>query len=307
MLRELETLKGKVLWGIIFGLVVINCLTIAYFLKSDQPVVKATKESAEEEVVAQIGDEVITRQEWLAELEKRYGKSTLENMINVKVVDVLADQYQIEISEDAIERELQMFKATYNAFGEEVLQDKKDWREQIRYSILLEELLTKDVVVPEEEIKQFYQNHKDSFKIAPSYHLSHIVINNEEEAKQIVQELKEGSSFQALAAEQSLDEMTASNGGDLGFVPEHSDHIPKEYIEHAKQLKPNQWSDPIQIDQQFAIIYLHEKLDGVQYSFDEVKDQIRRQLALEQMEGNISAKKLWEEIGISWFYGETKE
>jgi len=302
--------NGKALWGIIFGLVVINCLTIAYFTNSDKkevfgsPIEQATEET--DEVVAQIGDVGITRQEWLAELEKNYGKTTLENMINIKVVEELAKKNKIEVSEDVINQELQMFKATYNAFGDHVIQDEETLKNQIKYSILLEELLTKDVVVPEGEMKQFYENNKHFYQISPAYHISQIVVETEEEAKQIMEELKDGSSFQALAAERSIDQITASHGGNLGFIPEDSEFFPEEYIKQASQLKENQFSTPIKTNEGFVIIYLHEKLEGAQYSYDQVKNQIRRQLALEQMKGNVSAKKLWEDIGVTWFYGESE-
>lgn len=299
-------MKGKALWGIIFGLVVINCLTIAYFISSEKGEVLVSSEQTTDEIVAQIGDKEITRQEWLAELEKYYGKSTLENMINVQVVEELAKQNGIDVKEDVINRELQMFKATYNAFGEDVIHDEEALKDQIRYSILLEELLTKDVEVPEEEIKKFYENNQQQYQIEPAYHLSHIVVKTEEEAKQIMEELKGGSSFQALAAEQSIDQFTASNGGDLGYIPENNDYIPKEYLEQASQLSSDQYSSPFKIEEGYAIIYLHEKVEGAQFAYEEVKNQIRRQLALEQMEGNISAKKLWEDIGVTWFYGESE-
>lgn len=67
-------------------------------------------------------------------------------------------------------------------------------------------------------------------------------------------------------------------------------------------MKVNEWSEPIPLERGYAIIFLHEKIKGEQLEFDEVKDQIRRQIALEQMEGNVSAMQLWDDIGVTWFY-----
>lgn len=287
----------------------MNCLTLAYFLSGEKTLSTAStneisSETSEAETVAKIGEEVITRQEWLAELEKHFGKTTLENMINMKVVEELAEQYGIKVPEEAIERELMMFKATYNAFGEEGIEQEGNLREQIRYSILLEELLTKDVDVPEEEMKQFYEENKQYYNIQKSYYLSHIVVKTEEEAKQVLKELKEGSSFEALAAERSADDLTATKGGDLGYVEEKSSFVPPQYLEEASKLQAGEWSGVMEVDEQFVILYVKDILEGATFSFEEVKGQIRRQMALEQMQGNISAQKLWEEIGVSWFYGE---
>lgn len=298
-------MNGKTLWGIIFGLVVLNCLTLAYFLSGKQSSqITSVSNHTEGEVVAEIGETTISRQDWLAELEKRFGKTTLENMINIKVVEELASKYGIEVPEETIERELKMFKATYNAFGEEGFEQDDQLKDQIRYSILLEELLTKDVEVPEEEMKQFYEENKGFYEIRKSYLLSHIVVNSEDDAKQIIEELKGGSSFEALAAEKSIDNLTASNGGELGYVEVESSFVPPQYLEEAEKLSVGEWSNVIQVDDEFVVVYVEDILEGVTFTYDEVKNQIRRQIALDQMEGNISAHKLWEEIGVSWFYGE---
>ncbi|WP_243388437.1 peptidyl-prolyl cis-trans isomerase [Bacillus kexueae] len=298
-------MNGKTLWGIIFGLVVLNCLTLAYFLSGKQSSqITSVSNHTEGEVVAEIGETTISRQDWLAELEKRFGKTTLENMINIKVVEELASKYGIEVPEETIERELKMFKATYNAFGEEGFEQDDQLKDQIRYSILLEELLTKDVEVPEEEMKQFYEENKGFYEIRKSYLLSHIVVNSEGDAKQIIEELKGGSSFEALAAEKSIDNLTASNGGELGYVEVESSFVPPQYLEEAEKLSVGEWSNVIQVDDEFVVVYVEDILEGVTFTYDEVKNQIRRQIALDQMEGNISAHKLWEEIGVSWFYGE---
>jgi len=45
-------------------------------------------------------------------------------------------------------------------------------------------------------------------------------------------------------------------------------------------------------------------MEGQTFSFEDVKDQIRRQIALEQMEGSVTVDPLWEEMGVTWFYGE---
>lgn len=36
--------------------------------------------------------------------------------------------------------------------------------------------------------------------------------------------------------------------------------------------------------------------------FDDVKEQIRRKIALEQMERTVSVDPLWDENGVTWFY-----
>jgi foldase protein PrsA len=133
-----------------------------------------------------------------------------------------------------------------------------------------------------------------------AYHLSHIMVNSKAEADIVLKELKEGSSFSSLAMEVSTDELTANHGGDLGFLTHESDMYPSVYLTEAKGLDEATWSDPISVDGHYVVLYMHEKVNGMMYSFDEVKDQIRRQLALEHMEGTMDASIFWEEVGVDW-------
>ncbi|MCM3655058.1 peptidyl-prolyl cis-trans isomerase [Metabacillus litoralis] len=294
-------MSGRTLWSIIFGLILINCITVGYFLSKERGILPV---SSNGETIATIGEATITREQWMAELESRYGKDTLKDLVNMKVVEELAEKYAITVSEDVMERELAVYKSMYNSLDEEQPGNEENWEQQIRYSILLEELLTRDVLVTEKEMETFYENNKDLYSIKEAYHLSHIVVKTEKEANMLLDELAGGSSFEALALEKSLDEFTANQGGDIGFVSKDNEYVPGAYLEAVLKLGEGDWSEPIQVDEGYAIILLHKKLEGETYSYKEVKGQIRRQIALEQMEGPVSAEPLWDEIGVSWFYGK---
>ena len=266
--------------------------------------IPVTGNEVTDETIATIGDTTITREQWMAELESRYGKDTLRELINVQVVEELAEKYNITVSEEVIDRELAVYKSMYNSLDEEQFGNEENWEKQIRYSILLEELLTRDVSVSDKDIQKFYEDNKDLYDIDESYHLSHIVVKTKEEAKVIIKELEGGSSFEALALEASIDEFTANSGGDLGFISTNDTYVPKSYLEIVPKLKEGDWSEPVEVDTGYAILLLHEKMKGQTFSFDDVKDQIRRQIALEQMEGTVSVDPLWDEIGVTWFYDE---
>lgn len=298
-------MSGKTVWPIIFGLVIINCFTLAYFLsKDDSMAAVVSGENQESESIAVVGKKEITREDWMAELEERFGKETLEEMINFTVVEELAEKHSIKIPDEELDRELTIYKSMYNSLDNEHLTDTKELREQIRYSILLEELLTKDVEISDKELKAYYDSNKDLYSIEDSYHLFHIVTKTEEDALKVIEELKGGSSFEALASEKSIDEFTANEGGELGFVSKNNDYLPSQYVVEAEKLKVDEWSKPIKSDLGYSVLLLKEKLDGVQYSYEDVKSQMRRQIALEQMESAVSVKPLWEEAGVTWFYGD---
>ncbi|ASB91628.1 Peptidylprolyl isomerase [Bacillus subtilis] len=278
----------------------VCCIAVAYTLTKSQAGASSSGES-----IATIGGKSVTREEWLKEMEDQYGKSTLEDMINVRVVEQLAKKNNLKISKSEVDREFLLIKAVNNSFYEDEHTTEKEWKDQIRYNILLEELLTRDIDISNKELESFYNKNKELYQFDDSYRIRHIVVKDEEEAREVLKELKGGSSFEAVAAERSTDRYTSPYGGDLGFVTEASDNIPSAYIEEAKTLKEDEWSqEPIKVSNGYAIIQLKEKLKARTFSFDEVKDQIRRQIAMDQLGDKATVKTLWKEADVSWFYGE---
>jgi foldase protein PrsA len=292
--------EKKQLWYVIAGLAMLNVITLVLLL------VKPAFLEGNKESVAEIGRETISRQEWLTELEERYGEETLRDLIDQEVVKQMADDYDIKVSDKAVDRELTIYKAVYSSAGNGPKTEDK-WKQQIKYSLLLEELLTKDVKVSEEDMKAYYEQNNSLFDIPASYHLSQIVVETKKEADSAVKELKEGSSFAAMAMERSTDEFSANQGGDIGFINEEDELVAPQVVEAAKSLKPEEWTGPVKVENGYAIIYLHERLEGKKYAFEEVKNQIRRQIALEQMDIPVSARAFWNDAEVSWFYGDSEK
>lgn len=279
---------------IIAGLVLLNLITLAFLL---------FKGDGSGEAVAKVGGDKITRQEWMSEMETKYGKSTLSELIDQKVIEEAGEKYGVKVSEKAVDLELKMVKTMYGGnFTDEMSEDK--WRRQIKNNLILEELLTADVSVSEEEMKSYYEQNSSQFQVPDTYHISQIIVKTKEEAEQTLKELDEGSSFSVLAMERSIDEFTASLGGNAGYVSEDDEHISAEVFEQVKTLKPGKWTKPIKTENGYAVVMLHEHLKGENYSFKEVKSMIRRQIALEQMDVPVSAKPFWKEAEVEWFYGE---
>lgn len=295
----MEKKRGeKQLWLIIAGLILLNCLTVAFFL---------TKEgSGSREVVATVGREDITRQELLHILEERYGENLLKDLINQEVIETLAKKYKIEIADAAVEREMLLIKTMYGTTSHDSASEAS-FRKQIETSLILEEILTKDVVVPEEELKAYYEENHSLYEIPTSYHVSQIIVKTLDEANQVTEELEGGSSFATLAMELSSDELSAAHGGDIGVIQEGDRAFSDNYWEAVKGLQPNEWSGPIQVEEGYAIVMLHEVIEGKIYPFEEMKNEIRRLIALEQMEDRSSIESFWDEVNVQWLYGDNNK
>ncbi|HJV32234.1 MAG TPA: peptidyl-prolyl cis-trans isomerase [Bacillales bacterium] len=293
-------MRRQQLWLIIAGLILLNCLTVAFFLSK----AKGASSPTLDEEVASIGGSSISRQEWLNELEARYGKDVLKDMIDQKVIKEMAEKYKIDVSDQDVDREFRLIQTTYGSSSQNKLVDEKKWKEQIKNNLLLEDILTKDVIVSNQEMEKYYQENKSMFDVPTAYHLSHIIVKTKKEAQKTVKELSQGSSFSALAMERSIEEFSANQGGDIGYITGDDEQYPKKYIQSAKKLKKEKWSEPIKVDQGYAIIKLQGIIHGKKYSYKEVKDSIRRQVAMEQMKIPATARNFWDEAKVDWFYGD---
>ncbi|MBT2575085.1 peptidyl-prolyl cis-trans isomerase [Bacillus sp. ISL-51] len=294
-------MKSRTFLTLIVGALLVCSVGIAYKLTKSQAA------GSSEESIASIDDKNITRQEWMKKMEDQYGKSTLEDMINAEVVEELAKKNKLTVSNSELEREFLLIKAVNNSFYEDDHVTEKEWKDQIRYNILLEELLTRDIDISDKEMQSFYNKNKELYQFDDSYRIRHIVVKSEKEAERVLADLKGGSSFEAVAAERSTDRYTSQYGGDLGFITENQDNIPPAYITEAKNLKENEWSsEPIKVSAGYAVIQLKEKLKARTFSYDEVKSQIRRQIAMDQLGDKATVKTLWKEAGVSWFYEDKR-
>jgi len=263
-------LSQKQLLVIVIGLVLLNIVTFMLYVS------KPLDLHNESETVASVGKKEITREKWMTELHSRYGKEILEELVNAEVIQQTAQRYEVSISAKDVEREYQFTKLAYSTSGISETKSEKEWKQQIRTNIMLEEILTKDVTIPESVLQQFYEANKQRFTIPESFRVSHIVTASKEDADQVIQELHEGSDFDVLAMEKSIDEFTANQGGDLGYLTIESGKKAENYLNEAKLMKEHTWSQPLTITDGYAIIYLQEKVEAHQYSFSDVKKQIHR-------------------------------
>jgi len=91
--------------------------------------------------------------------------------------------------------------------------------EESRRKIIIAKLMETEVnksAVTEDKIKELYDMHKDDFVTPLKLRASHIMVDTEAEANDILQKLKEGGDFAQLAKEYSKDP-SKGKGGDIGY------------------------------------------------------------------------------------------
>lgn len=271
----------KMLWSLIGALTLLLAVVTWSWYKQD----------TELQAAAVVGSTTITQAEWIGKLKQKYGKEVLDDMIDRATVFQEAERLGLTIDPKRIDAEVDKIKESYGpdqdfqtALKQQAGTDLETLREEITYQLLLQELATRDVVISEEDMLAQYNNHKDRYAKPMQAHVLQIVVSSRTEANQVLRELKAGANFSTLAKERSIDNVTAANGGDLGWISSTDRDLPDNVKETIASVTPGEDSNPIPVDGQFVIVRVLERKDAVQLSYDEVKDQIRRELAMAQVE-----------------------
>lgn len=121
---------------------------------------------------------------------------------------------------------------------------------------------------------------------AKEYKASHILVENEDEAKDIIQQIKDGGDFEAIAKDKSIDPGSGANGGDLGwsdpanYVPEFADALGK--LDKGKMTQ-----EPVQSQFGWHVIRVNDIRDAKTPDlpeFEQVKPQVIQQLEQQKLQ-----------------------
>ncbi len=159
----------------------------------------------------------------------------------------------------------------------------RDQLEQSRVGILVaavfEDYVEKEGVT-EAELKAAYESVKAQYT-GKEYHVEHILVEKESDAKAIIVQIKAGGNFEEIAKAKSKDPGSAPSGGDLGWVTDKA--LVPEFSKAMVQLKPGQVTDkPVKSQFGWHVIKMIDSRDMKAPSFDELKAQLKQMIASDQ-------------------------
>ncbi|MEQ5838399.1 peptidylprolyl isomerase [Paraburkholderia acidicola] len=115
------------------------------------------------------------------------------------------------------------------------------------------------------------------------YHLHHILVDNEQQAKDLIAKIKGGASFEALAKQYSKDPGSGKNGGDLDWSDPKA-YVP-EFAAAATKLQKGQMTDaPVHTQYGWHIIRLDDTRAVTPPPLDQVKQQVVQQIQQEKLQ-----------------------
>ncbi|MDN5307202.1 MAG: peptidyl-prolyl cis-trans isomerase [Eubacteriaceae bacterium] len=155
----------------------------------------------------------------------------------------------------------------------------KDAEEKLLKTHMIAQFMM-DVTVPDEEVQKFYDENPDQFIAPDSIRALHVLLPTEEQAAQIIDEIKDGKSFEDAAKEYSVCP-SKDQGGDLGYFSKGK--MVPEFETAAFALEVNEMTEtPVQTQFGFHIIKVLDRKVSETIPYDVVKENARNYLLREK-------------------------
>ena len=267
--------------------------------------------------------------------------SVAKDLIEKEVVRELVNQQgkkeNLKIDSELIEKEMTSLRASYSSeedFTKALkarnitLEDiKKSMQIDINARQLLNAQIKGKINISDEEVKKYYDNNKTKFVRPEAYHTRHILaaffppeaLRNqtieelqknkeyfariaEEKIDKIMAELKKGADFEEVAKNQSDDESSRENGGDLDFI--YKGVFDASFDEAAGKLKPGEISGKVKTRFGFHVLQLIETKPSETAPFDDMKPGIQKHLFLEEAKKQVASyvEELRKDAKIETFF-----
>lgn len=158
-------------------------------------------------------------------------KQLMEQCINHYLIIEYGKEHGITISENELQNTLKDIRKEYTdaAFDEALIRgyvDLEQWKNRLREQLLVKKIIekvTEGVTQPNyQDIKQYFEANQDEFKSPKMIEFRQIVTRTREEAKKILNRLRNGELMSELAKKYST-APEAENGGKVDWVAE--DHL----------------------------------------------------------------------------------
>jgi peptidyl-prolyl cis-trans isomerase C len=167
-------------------------------------------------------------------------------------------------------------KIVAKAAEDKKVENNEEFKKRLAFTrnrLLMDSLLATEgkAATTDEAMKKVYEDASKQIAGEQEVHARHILVESEDEAKAVAEELKKGADFAELAKKKSKDP-GASDGGDLGFFTK--DQMVPEFSAVAFTLEPGKISDPVKSQFGWHVIKVEEKRNRKAPEFEQVKSQI---------------------------------
>jgi len=214
-------------------------------------------------------------------------KNRADALVNAQTAQGQADTEELRkaIREELVRREVIVQEALKKGFDKK--SEIQGQMELARQGVLINAYLGDYVrrnPVTEEAMKREYDTIKQQLG-DKEYKARHILVEKEDEAKDIIAKLKKGDKFEDLA-KQSKDPGSKERGGDLGWAAPSS--YVKPFSEAMVKLAKGKYTEtPVKTDFGYHVILLEDSRELKLPPVDEAKAQLSQRLQQQMVERHV--------------------
>jgi peptidyl-prolyl cis-trans isomerase D len=200
--------------------------------------------------------------------------------VKLAVVSFAADKFKdsVSVSDAEIASHFEGNKEQYR------IPEKR----KVKYALIdIDAILQRTTVTPQ-DVQRHYEDNRQQFSTPEQMQASHILLKTEgkddaavkKQAEELLEKVKGGADFAALAKKVSEDPVSGAKGGDLGFFSREA--MVKEFSDAAFALKPGEISGLVKSQFGYHIIKAGEKKPATTSTVDAVRPQIEDTLKRER-------------------------
>jgi peptidyl-prolyl cis-trans isomerase SurA len=222
----------------------------------------------------------------------------LNQLIDRKLADQEIERNKIQVSETEIDKTIERIKETRHYTDEDLRAGLarqgvtyQDYRKEVREQILRQKLVNIEVkskiVITDEDIQAYYDQHKEKYSAAKKYHLWNIYVQLPQYAPEsdkraayqameaVYGQLKGGRSFEAVFQDIS-GASSVAKGSDLGVF--QLDELASDLRDVVRGMSPGEYSRVLESGFGYQIIYLQRILEADAKSVEAVRSEIQQTL-----------------------------
>lgn len=220
-------------------------------------------------------------------------RRVLEAMINDKLLKQEAERFEINVSDEEVQGQVDQIRQENGLSQAEFEQAVKEQgmtmdeyrqalREEIKKRKLLSNMVHQKVVVADDEIQEFYQQNQEDYGQPQTVRLRLIVHPDQAKLREVRQAIVSGETSFARAADNVSRGPGAGQGGDLGEL--RWNDLRSEWQDVVSALNPGEVSQVFSLQDNYALLYLEEYTDQNTQVSESAKKDIRDQLYSKKLE-----------------------
>jgi len=223
-----------------------------------------------------------------SKMEPEKWQGMMETATKSEIIDRLllkaAQSENLEIEPEKLETFINQSKERLgkerfqNILGIENTATEEEFKEAVRGKMLIEEYragLVKNLTIEDKEVKDYYEENKDSFSRPERVHLELLVIDKTLDADALFKQVKKGGDFEKAARENGNNE-TSSVERRLSWTTDNV--MPESVRPKLKEGKKGDILEPFLHNGKYYILKILEKRPAGTAGLDEVEDRIREVL-----------------------------